>query len=189
MLNNTHRSAALRRAPRVAVPLLIVAAGLIVWGCPGSSPGPPVVPRSTLPDDSSIQWTQADTLSIQTNTKPEAWIAGHVNDIVKFTDQGENSAMVVASDTGGVWAITPSQQPSPLSDSWSSVSMTSLALAPGGTRHVYAGTTPAPGAAGGVLWETDTSAALPLYTWFQVNPKPPCGSINKIVVVHVSGTG
>jgi hypothetical protein len=40
-----------------------------------------------------------------------------------------------------------------------------------------------------VLWETDTSAGAPLFNWFQVQPKPSCGSINKILVVQVSGTG
>ncbi|WP_428488256.1 hypothetical protein [Rhodopila sp.] len=123
-------------------------------------------------------------MAIQSQNDPnsDAWNAGHVNDIIKFRDP--LGGLVVAADTGGVWAITIRQQAIPLSGSWTSVEMTSLALGPDGSRHVYAGTYNNAESPGGVLWETDTSANAPLLNWYQVNPKPPCGNINKLLVVN-----
>ena len=116
--------------------LLVIAIGAVVSACSPSSPGPSVPPRSTLPDDTNIQWSQADVLAIQTQNDPnsDAWNAGHINDIIKFRDP--LGGMVVAADTGGVWAVTIRQQPVPLSGFWTSVEMSSLALGPDGTRDV-----------------------------------------------------
>src|ERR1700735_613623 len=163
--------------------LLLAVVALSVSGCP-NPPSAPLAPRSTLPDDTSIHWSQADTLAIQSQNDPnsDAWNSGHVNDIIKFSDP--LGGLVVAADTGGVWAITIRQQALPLSGSWGSVQMTSLALGPDGTRDVYAGTYNAPWSPGGVLWETDTSAGSPMLTWYQANPVPPCASVNKILVVN-----
>jgi hypothetical protein len=179
-----------------AAQALVVAAGsLMLWGCSGSS-GPPPTPRSTLPDDSQIQWSQADSLAIQTNSSPEAWNAGHVNGIVKLDQTGN---LAVAAESGGVWTLSSKQQALPLSYSWNSVFMTSLAVGPsgpGGSANLYAGTSnsstladPASPSSGGVLWETDTSTAAPMLNWSQVQKKPACGTIWKIVVINVPRTG
>ena len=91
--------------------LVVAACSLILWGCSGSS-GPPLTPRSKLPDDSQIQWSQADSLAIQTNNSPEAWNAGHVNGIVKLDQTGN---LAVATESGGVWTVSSKQQALPLS--------------------------------------------------------------------------
>jgi hypothetical protein len=137
---------------------------------------------SILPHDSSVRWQQADLLAIQTNAEADAWNAGHVNDILKLDGAG---GLAVATETGGVWAITSGAQALPLSDTWNSVHMTSLAFGPDGSRHLYAGTEDATLSPGGVLFETDTSTFFPLFNWLQVNPKPPCGSINRILSINV----
>jgi hypothetical protein len=172
-----------RTTRSMAHALLLAIVGLSVTACP-NPPSPPLAPRSTLPDDTSIHWSQADTLAIQSQNDPnsDVWNSGHVNDIIKFSDP--LGGLVVAADTGGVWAITTRQQALPLSGSWSSVQMTSLALGPDGTRDVYAGTYNAAWSPGGILWETDTSAGSPMQAWYQVNPTPPCASVNKILVVN-----
>jgi hypothetical protein len=136
--------------------------------------------ESGLPDDRNIQWHQADLLSIQVNADANAWHAGHVNDFLVFEPGG---GMLAATETGGVWAITSVAQAIPLSDTWPANAMTSLAPGPDGPRHAFAGTWPDGASAGGVLWETDTSAIFPTLNWSQVNPAPPCGSINQILVI------
>jgi hypothetical protein len=151
--------------------------------CPFNQFGPGAGGKtSTLPSDQNVQWHQADVLSIQINANADAWHAGHVNDILKFEPGG---GLLAATDTGGVWSITSIGQSFPLSDSWSAMNMMALAAGPDGPRHVYAGTQPRPFGAtrGGVLWETDTSTIIPIFNWRQVNPKPPCGLINRILVI------
>jgi hypothetical protein len=172
--------------------LLAVVAALTVSGCPGASPtGPPSQPRSTLPDDTGIQWHQADTLAIQIGNDPKSdvWNAGHVNDIIKLNGDG---GLLVAAETGGVWGITIREEALPLSYSWTSVAMTSLALGPDGPRHIYAATFPGNGLGssggspgpGGYLYETDSSATFPLFNWRQVSDKPQCTAIWKVLVVN-----
>jgi hypothetical protein len=148
--------------------------------CPLETPrrakNPTVSPA--LPDDSSVQWKQADVLAIQGNVDPDTWHAGHVNDILKLDD----GSLLVATDTGGVWAITSQQQAIFLSGSWASVDMTSLAFGPDGPQHLYAGTYQSAESPGGALFETDTSALAPQFSWRPVNPSPPCVSIWRILV-------
>jgi hypothetical protein len=107
---------------------------------------------------------------------------GHVNDIIKFRDP--LGGLVIATETGGVWTIDTKQQALALSGTWGSVELTSLALGPDGSRHVYAGSYYDTWSPGGVLWETDTSATTPMLTWYQVDAKPPCSTINRILVVN-----
>jgi len=144
----------------------------------------------TLPKDRNIRWHQADVLSIEMNADADAWHAGHVNDILKLEPE---SGMLIASEAGGVWAISRIAQAIPLSDTWASNSILALAFGPDGPRHVYAGSWPnrrvdgrvqVETSEGGVLMETDTSTASPTLNWRRVNPKPPCGSINRILVIN-----
>jgi hypothetical protein len=140
---------------------------------------------ATLGIDDTLQWQQADVLSIQNNQQglPNAWYAGHVNDVIRLPP---GLGLLVASDKGGVWAIAENAPKTalPLSNTWPSITMTSLALGPGGPGDVYAGTwNDSPSSEGGDLWETDTSQAFPLFNWQLVNPKPPCITINKILVI------
>lgn len=127
---------------------------------------------------------QADILSIESNSNPDAWNTGDVNDILRLPP---GSGLIVATNEGGVWSIAenPPKTAIPLSNTWPSITMTSLSLGPGGVADVYAGTwNNAPSSEGGDLWETDTSQSFPLFNWLRVNPKPPCVSINKILVIN-----
>ena len=137
-----------------------------------------------LPIDDTLQWKQADSLSIQTNATTDAWNAGRVRDILRGP---AGTGLVVASDEGGVWLIAenPAKSAIPVSDTWPSIAMSSLAYGPDGSGHVYGGTYDAsPSSRGGMLWETDTSAGFPLLNWLPVNAKPaPCTSIEKILVI------
>ena len=146
-------------------------------------PGIVTTPKTTT--DDSIQWEQADSFSIFTDPTVNAWNSGHINDILKL---GNNAGFLVAADSGGVWAISSEQHALPLSDGWDSVNINSLAFGPEGGVDVFAGTWASAGSPGGVLWETDTSALLPLLNWSQVTPQPPCATgssaaIQKILVI------
>ena len=135
--------------------------------------------------DDTVRWEQADSLSIASPDAANAWNAGRVNDILRFPPQaGLDEGLLVASDEGGVWWIlTKPDNAMPLSNKWTSVTMSSLALGTGGPHDVYAGTYAYGDSEGGDLWESDTSQPEPLYSWATVNPKPPCGSINKVLVI------
>jgi len=135
--------------------------------------------------DDTVQWEQADGLSITSPDAANAWNAGRVNDILRFPSQGGlDEGLLVASDEGGVWwLLTDPDIATPLSNKWTSVTMSSLALGTGGPHDVYAGTYPYGDSEGGDLWESDTSQSEPLNSWATVSPKPPCGSINKVLVI------
>ena len=163
----------------------------ITANCP---PPPPVSGNapaangvSPMSVDDMVQWQQADTLSVQNNGAPNAWNAGHVNDIVRLPP---GQGLLVASDEGGVWTIAEdsSRTAVPLSNTWTSISVSALALGTGGPADVYAGTFQYGDSEGGDLWESDTSQSLPLNNWQQVSPKPPCSSIYRILVVAESDT-
>jgi len=135
-----------------------------------------------LPDDSSIQWQPATVDAIQGSDTLNTWNSGHINDILKI---GPFEALV-ASQTGGVWSLEFENQSNagaiPLSTGWGSTAMTSLAQGPDGVNHVYAGTYDSGlGNPGGVLWETDTSAGLPLLSW--VAHTTNCTNINHVLVI------
>jgi hypothetical protein len=153
-------------------------------------PPPPAPPGPGAPGigvDDTVQWQQADSQSIQHNDVPNAWSAGHVNDIIRLPP---GQGLLVASDEGGVWTIAEdsSRTAVPLSNQWTSISVSALALGTGGAADVYAGTFRYGDSEGGDLWETDTSQSQPLNNWQQVSPKPPCGSIYRMLVVAESDT-
>jgi hypothetical protein len=150
---------------------------------PAAAQGLENMPLQDLPVDSSIQWHFATSQSILMDDSINAWNSGHINDVLKIGPSG----VLVASDAAGVWSLSYNSQHAaaiPLSYGWNAVTMTSLAQGPDGSDHVYAGTYGAgPTNPGGVLWETDTSVAFPLLKWHRTNPKPPCDSINHILVL------
>jgi len=137
-----------------------------------------------LADDSTINWGITTADAIQTNAGLDAWNSGHINDILKIGP----SEVLVAADTAGVWSVawsSNSAAAAPLSRDWGSIDMTSLAQGPDGSEHVYAGTYGGdPASPGGVLWETDTSSIAPLANWLQDNQKPPCNSIQHILIIN-----
>ncbi len=135
--------------------------------------------------DSGVTWQAATPNSILVNEPVNSWNAGHINDILKT---GTSQALI-ASDTGGVWSLAWSSSSAaalPLSTKWGSVAMSSLAQGPDGVNHVYAGTVTndrSPGSAGGVLWETNTSALSPLQNWKAHNTVGTCALITHILVI------
>lgn len=175
--------------------------------CPGPRLSPPPPPPTgapgtgQLPDDSSIQWQQADISEIVLNSDLNLWHAGHVNDILKLNG---GAGLLVGADSGGVWLIPPKGQATPLSNTWGSVNIDALAFGADGPTNIYAGTfqypgllnwvNPAPASPGGVLFETDTSTPDPLKNWLpvhnitylanEINSSPPCGSIYRILVIN-----
>jgi hypothetical protein len=140
-----------------------------------------------LASDSTLNWQQADLLSIQINANNDAWNSGHINAILKIQS---TDGFLVGSDTGGVWLLTSKLQGISLSHTWDSIDVTSLTFGLGGDTDVYAGTRSGgdhDAQVPGVLWETDTSTITPLLNWSHVSPPPPCGSINKVLVVPERG--
>ena len=152
-------------------------------GCPPPHPVTGAAISETLPAlsvDKSVQWQQADGKSIASTGVAGAWNAGRVNDILRFAP---GQGFLVAADEGGVWSIAEdsTRTATPLSNKWSSVTISSLAPGTGGAQDVYASTYAYGDSKGGTLWETDTSTATPLTNWLPLHT--PCGSINKILVV------
>jgi len=140
-------------------------------------------PTPQISIDDTLQWKQADESSILTNATVNAWNAGRVKDILRGP---AGTGLVAASDEGGVWLIAenPGKSATPVSDTWPSIAMDSLAYGPDGSGDVYAGTyTYYPNSPGGILWETDTSAGFPLLNWYPVSNMPPCSAIEKILVI------
>jgi len=151
---------------------------------PAAAPGKRAVPAD-LPNDGRIKW-QSLAGGIQLSDTIDAWHSGHINDILPIAPRGVSPGLVlVASDTGGVWAVTLGpfeSSANPLSTNWASINMSSLAQGPDANYHAYARTYDGgDGNPGGVLWEIDTSKGVPLYNWQAHNT--PCQSINHILVI------
>jgi hypothetical protein len=129
-------------------------------------------------------WAPATSVALQKS--PNTWHAGHVNDVLALPG---TPWVLLASDTGGVWLVTPipgvtTPAPIPLSDSWTSPApnMRSLALGSEGFPHVYAaGYT-------GALYETKIESSNPLFDWTPIDVVDSTGqplntgNINSVVV-------
>jgi hypothetical protein len=142
-------------------------------GCNASPTPKPFVPH----------WAPADSLTILVGEAENAWHAGHVNDVLVLEGGGDAGAILVGTDTGGVWVIqqpesTTSPRARPLSDGWSlpSVDIRCLAFGPDGPEHVYAGT------ATGIV-EADPSAPFPLDGWRDIAGSIAFGRVHRIVVL------
>jgi hypothetical protein len=168
--------------PEIATGRLRCQSGLI-----GPKPAPDAgsgnAGNPQLPDDSRIHWQIASSNAFLINDSADAWNSGHINDVLM---RGPTEA-VVASDSGGVWSVawnSNSAAAIPLSTTWGSINMTSLAQGPDGTDHFYAGTYDGgPGSPGGFLWETDTSSGAPLLSWVADKQKPQCDTIEHVLVI------
>jgi len=123
-------------------------------------------------------WKQANPFGILYDESADAWHAGHVNDVLALDGGG----IVVATDSGGVWSIDSGGAAVPLSDDWDSPNMNCLASDPGDARHIYAGT------ADGALYETDTSATLPLSNWRHLTLPPGVWFSNVYRIGVLEGT-
>src|SRR5260221_14737801 len=107
----------------------------------------------------SLAWSQAnpfgiwfgDTWPPHTESSPDPWNAGHMNDVLMQA----SGALIAAADSGGVWLIPgDGSLPTCVSDDWEHSRFESLAFGPDSEEtHVYAG--------GEALYVTTLSAALP----------------------------
>ncbi len=109
-------------------------------------------------------WHLASFWGITTGGDPDsgdgAFHAGHLNDVLRL-DETPFPVVLVASETSGVWLVNLTGGIAlPLSDHWVFPDLNSLAHGTHGTRHVYAG--------GTALYETDTRAFAPLFSWRQI---------------------
>ena len=146
-----------------------------------------------MADDPSLFWHLASPFGIEIDEAANAWHSGHIDDIIRFTD---TPAMLVASESGGVWLISDGNDPVVLSNDWDVPDVKCLAMGPDGLRHVFAGCTVAydgpekrtyraeTGSAP-VIMETDASAVAPLLEWKTVNGALPvtAGRITRMVVI------
>jgi hypothetical protein len=139
---------------------------------------------AALATDPNIQWHETTSEAILYDASVPIWNSGHVNDILKIAT---NEALV-GTDTGGVWHLawtSVSAAAVPLSNTWNSVNISSLAQGPDGAQHVYAGTVnKRDGNPGGTLWETDTSSVAPLANWIPHDLHGFCPSILHILVIN-----
>jgi hypothetical protein len=147
-----------------------------------------------MPDDPAVQWVQATGFGILIDEDAEAWHSGHVNDIVELQDR---SAIVVATESGGVWMIDNNSNALPLSDTWDNPDVKCLVLGPDGPRHLFAGCTVAYDSAqkrsyraetgsAPVIMETDSAKLAPLLEWKPVTAALPitAGRVTRIVVIR-----
>ena len=83
----------------------------------------------------TLNWAQADILSIQMDGAGAVWNTGHVAAVLPTSG---GASAVVASDTGGVWTVTPGGTAIPVTD-WQAPDLTSVEQGPDGVNHVFVG--------------------------------------------------
>src|SRR5579859_6032643 len=124
----------------------------------------------------SFYWSQANHHSIIRDDSGQVWHAGHVNDVLELT----SSAVLVASDSGGVWMLTAGLA-LPLSMDWDAPDMETLERGPNGREHFFAGGASPQG--GGALYQTDVSQTIPLWApWLRIPLPTGVGVIRRMVV-------
>lgn len=159
------------------------------------SPTPTPAPTPT-PNAFGVNWELANPYGIQLDDQGTQWHAGHVNDLLELSDE---TAVVVASDSGGVWLLTDSGDLAiALSREWDSPDIHCLARGPDGVSHIYAGGMShtgisqgesygpvTGGEAGdqGALYVTDPSAGAPLLAPWSSIPLPGIGVVRRIVTL------
>ncbi|PRY15301.1 hypothetical protein [Kineococcus rhizosphaerae] len=144
-----------------------------------------------MADDPTIRWHQATLSGISIDEPADAWHSGHVSDVVQLSDTPDG--VVIATETGGVWAVVGSGNGLPLSDTWDTPDVEALAVGPDGPRHLFAGCSKryssAEDGAAGVLLETDPGATAALLSWSVVPGFPPdAGLVRRIVVLPARRT-
>ncbi len=109
-----------------------------------------------MADLPALHWSQADSQSIQTDEKSDAWHSGIVKDILVRPD----GSLIVATDTGSIWSVGESGTGTPLNDT-DKPDMWFVTNGIDGSDHIYAG--------GEALFETDVSQPLPLMSWSDIS--------------------
>jgi hypothetical protein len=143
-------------------------------------------------DDPALKWKLASPFGILVDKEKGAWHSGHVDDIIEFAD---GRAIVVATESGGLWLIDPDAGTLPLSDTWDNPDIKCIAMGPDGPRHLFAGCTiaydsaekrsyKAESGSAPVIMETDSAQLAPLLDWNPVTALPTtAGRITRIVVI------
>jgi hypothetical protein len=129
-------------------------------------------------------WNRVTDWGIQRDGDPRdpgaAYNAGTVRDVLRVGTKPADP-LLVAADSSGVWLVDESGGLGvALSTTWTRVQTRSLALGFQGSGHVYA--------AGDALYETDVTAAAPLFAWRQIFIRNAgvwlnTGMINRVIVV------
>jgi hypothetical protein len=105
--------------------------------------------------DTGLNWALADPLAIAIDEPNEVWHSGAARDVIALGPQ----AVLVASDTGGLWSANRGGTALPLGD-FEHPDFSCLLPGVYGDEHIYAG--------GARLYETDLSRALPLLNWQKI---------------------
>ena len=106
--------------------------------------------------DDSIRWSLASEQGIQIDDGGTVWHSGRLRDVLVTASR----EILVAAETGGVWAVTREGQSVSLAD-WDRPDVNCLAQGPDGPQHVYA--------AGQSLFETDVLSGIPLLSWKEIS--------------------
>ena len=125
----------------------------------------------------SPAWSQFTGNGILIDSSKNAWHAGRVTDVIA---QEPGAGIVVATDYGGVWAISDNDGAIPLGDDWDKPApfipdLQCLARGPDGGRHYFA--------AGSTLHETDTTQASPLFNWREIPLPSWISVVSRMAVV------
>src|SRR6266851_2112386 len=102
-----------------------------------------------------LSWQLANGLGVLWNDSIGQWRGGHVNDVLDIS----TVAVLAASDTGGVWLLSPGVGV-PLSLDWGTPDTTTLCRGPQGHYHYLAGGATTDGL--GALHQTNLMATNPL---------------------------
>ncbi|HEV8334622.1 MAG TPA: hypothetical protein VGQ22_24585 [Steroidobacteraceae bacterium] len=143
-------------------------------------------------DDPAVKWELASPFGILVDEANRAWHSGHVDDVIEFAD---GRAILVASESGGLWLIDPDAGTLPLSSTWDNPDVKCIAMGPDGPRHLFAGCTiaydsaekrsyKAESGSAPVIMETDSAQFAPLLNWNPVTALPTtAGRITRIVAI------
>jgi hypothetical protein len=148
----------------------------------------PAQSLTTMANDPTIQWLQATRFGIEIDPSANAWHSGHVTDVTPLADTQD--AVLVATETGGVWVIVGTSNPLQLSDTWDKPDVQSLAQGPDAPRHFFAGCgntySGDPSGSAPVIMETDLSVPAPLLNWLPVTTALPAtaGRVSRIAVLR-----
>ena len=148
-----------------------------------------------MSNDPRIRWELPSPHGILIDEAQEAWWSGHVEDVLEL-DGGE-SGLLVAAQTGGVWALSTGGSALPLSNDWEAPDINCLAPGPDGPRHFFAGggrtieanlldDPPVAPNEEGVIYESDASEPVPLLKWAPVQDPLPrgAGRVNGLLVLR-----
>ena len=90
-----------------------------------------------MADDLRIRWELANPHGILIDEQKETWWSGRVFDLLEI--DGGDAGLLLATETGGVWLVTPANDALALSNSWNNPDANSVAAGPDGPRHFFAG--------------------------------------------------